>query len=113
MNSEPYPFEIDVRSVKALLDEGEKFLLLDCREPGENQLVRISGSTHVPMREIRERLAELEPHKTGRVVVHCHHGGRSQMVAEFLRGQGFAGAQNMTGGIDAWALEIEPGMTRY
>jgi rhodanese-related sulfurtransferase len=114
MNSDQtYPFEIDVRSVKALFDQGEEFLLLDCREPGENQLVRISGSTHVPMREIPQRMGELESHKAGRIVVHCHHGGRSQMVAEFLRGQGFPGAQNMTGGIDAWALEIEPGMTRY
>jgi rhodanese-related sulfurtransferase len=111
--NQPLPFEIDVRTVKTLFDTGERFLLLDCREPGEHQLVKIAGSTHVPMREIQQRLAELEPHKTGRIVVHCHHGGRSARVAEFLRAQGFTGAQNMSGGIDAWALEIEPGMIRY
>ena len=108
-----YPPEIDVRSVKALFDQGEKFLLLDCREPNENQLVQIAGSVLFPMREIPQRLAELEAHKAGRVVVHCHHGGRSQRVTEFLRAQGFDGAQNMAGGIDAWALEVDPTLPRY
>jgi len=108
-----YPLEIDVRSVKALFDKGVDFLLLDCREPDENQLVKIAGSTLVPMREITTRLAELEQHKAGRIVVHCHLGGRSQRVTQYLRGLGFAGAQNMSGGIDAWAVEIEPGLARY
>ena len=108
-----YPVEIDVRSVKELFDRGEKFLLLDCREPKENQLVKIAGSTLVPMREVAERLGELAPHKDGRIVVHCHHGGRSQKVTEFLRAQGYLGAQNMAGGIDAWALEIDPTLPRY
>lgn len=107
------PAEIDVRSVKKLFDEGEKFLLLDCREVNENQLVKIAGSTHIPMREIQQRLGDLEPHKTGRIVVHCHHGGRSQRVTEFLRQQGYCGAQNMAGGIDAWAVEIDPTLPRY
>lgn len=107
------PAEIDVRSVKELLDRKESFLLLDCREPNENQLVRIAGSTLLPMREIQQRLGELDSHKNGRIVVHCHHGGRSQRVTEFLRQQGFAGAQNMAGGIDAWAVEIDPTLPRY
>lgn len=108
-----YPAEIDVRTVKRLFDEKESFLLLDCREADENQLVRISGSTLIPMRELQQRLGELTPHKSGRIVVHCHHGGRSRKVTEFLRQQGFAGAQNMTGGIDAWSVEIDPTLPRY
>ena len=105
--------EIDVRSVKHLLDSGEELVLLDCREPSEVATARIAGSTTIPMREIPARLSELEPHKTGRIVVHCHHGGRSLRVTHYLRQQGFEQAQNMAGGIDAWALEIDPKIPRY
>jgi rhodanese-related sulfurtransferase len=107
------PLDIDVRSVKQLRDDGAKFVLLDCREPSEVATARIDGSITIPMREIPSRLAELEPHKTGRIVIHCHHGGRSLRVAQFLRQQGFDQAQNLAGGIDAWSLEIDPTVPRY
>lgn len=107
------PTDIDVLSVKQMLDAGEKFTLLDCRVPSEVATARIAGSLTIPMREIPSRLAELEPHKAGRIVVHCHHGGRSLRVTQFLRQQGFDQAQNMAGGIDAWSLEIDPAVPRY
>src|SRR5438093_148366 len=102
------PIDIDVRSVKQMLDSVEKFVLLDCREPDEVAAAQIAGSMHIPMREIPARLAELAPHKAARVVVHCHHGGRSLRVTQFLRQQGFDQVQNMAGGIDAWSLEVDP-----
>ena len=109
----PLPIEIDVRSVKQMLDGGEKFVLLDCREPDEVATAKIAGSMHIPMREVPARLAELEPSKAERIVVHCHHGGRSLRVTQFLRQQGFEQAQNMAGGIDAWSLEVDPSVPRY
>jgi rhodanese-related sulfurtransferase len=109
----PLPIDIDVRSVKQMLDSSEKFVLLDCREPNEVATARIAGSIHIPMREVPARLAELEPQKAGRVIVHCHHGGRSLRVTQFLRQQGFDQAQNMAGGIDAWSLEVDPSVPRY
>jgi len=107
------PIDIDVRTVKQMLDGGEKFTLLDCREPKEVATAKIAGSTHIPMREIPARLAELGPQKDQRIVVHCHHGGRSLRVTQFLRQQGFVQVQNMAGGIDAWALEIDSSVPRY
>ena len=107
------PIDIDVRTIKQMLDSGEKFVLLDCREPSEVVTARIAGSTHIPMREIPARLAELDPQKNGRIVVHCHHGGRSLRVTQYLRQQGFAQTQNMAGGIEAWSLEIDPTVPRY
>jgi rhodanese-related sulfurtransferase len=109
----PPPLEIDVRTVKQMLDGGEEFALLDCREASEVAAARIDGSIHIPMREIPARLTELEPYKSGRLVVHCHHGGRSLRVTHFLRQQGFEQAQNMAGGIDAWSLQIDPALPRY
>jgi rhodanese-related sulfurtransferase len=109
----PLPIEIDVRSVKQMLDGGEKFVFLDCREPTEVATAKIGGTTHIPMREVPARLAELAPSKAERIVVHCHHGGRSLRVTQFLRQQGFEQAQNMVGGIDAWSLEVDPTVPRY
>ena len=107
------PMEIDVLSVKKMRDAGEKFVLLDVREPGEVATAKIDGSRHMPMREIPARLAELSPHKAERIVVHCHHGGRSQRVTHYLRQQGFSQVQNMSGGIDDWSLKVDSTVPRY
>jgi rhodanese-related sulfurtransferase len=45
--------------------------------------------------------------------VHCHHGGRSLRVVRWLREQGFSRAQSMAGGIDQWAVDIDPSLPRY
>jgi rhodanese-related sulfurtransferase len=108
-----FPFEIDVSIVKQLLESPEDFLLLDCREQNEREFVYIEGSMHIPMNETPARMAELEAFAQKRIVVHCHHGGRSQQVTRWLRSQGFEKAQNMTGGIDAWSVTIDPNLSRY
>lgn len=113
MSNQPSPLDIDVRSVKQMQDSGERFVLLDCREPGEVATAKIAGSLHIPMKQIPARVAELQPHATERIVVHCHHGGRSLRVTQFLRQQGFDQAQNMAGGIDAWSVEVDPAVPRY
>ena len=113
MSDQLLPIDIDVRSVKQMQDSGEKFILLDCREPQEVATAKIAGSMHIPMKQIPGRLADLEPHKVGRIVVHCHHGGRSLRVTQFLRQQGFTQVQNMAGGIDAWSVEVDGGVPRY
>ena len=59
------------------------------------------------------RLGELDAYRDQEVVVHCHHGGRSERVANWLRGQGFAQARTMVGGIDRWAEEIDHSVPRY
>jgi rhodanese-related sulfurtransferase len=105
--------EIDCRAVKAQLDSGKDFLLLDCRERDEYAIVAIPGALLLPMSEMVDRVGELEPHRNRPIVVHCHHGGRSLRVATWLRQQGFASAQSMTGGIDRWAEEIDPKLPRY
>lgn len=113
MTAASLPLEIDVQTVHQLQTAGEPFLLLDCREPGEFATASIPGAVLIPMGQIAARLGELEPHKSGRIVVHCHHGGRSMRVTQYLRQQGFCQTQNMAGGIDAWSLQIDPKTPRY
>ena len=109
----PLPEDIDVQAVKKLQDSGEKFVLIDVREPDEYATAHIEGSLHVPMRTVPSRLADLEAYRGERIVVHCHHGGRSARVAAWLREQGFERVQNMAGGIDAWSLQVDPSVPRY
>ena len=47
------------------------------------------------------------------IVFYCHHGVRSVQALLYLRQQGFDNVRSMKGGIDAWAQQIDPGMTRY
>jgi rhodanese-related sulfurtransferase len=107
------PLEISVNDVASLRKTGEEFLLLDCREPEEHTIAAIGGSMLVPMSELPERVGELAGREAERIVVYCHLGGRSLRVAHWLRQQGFEQAQSMAGGIDQWAVEVEPGMPRY
>jgi len=88
-------------------------LLLDCRTPEEYAIAKIDGAVLIPMQEIAERLAELEPWRDKPIIVHCHHGVRSLRVTHWLREKGFHLAQSMTGGIEAWSLEVDPAVPRY
>ena len=107
------PIEINVHEVKRLLDSQSDFLLIDCRESFENEYCRIEGSWLIPMNETPDRIDELEPHRDSRIIIHCHHGGRSFQVVQWLRNQGFHYAQNMTGGIESWSQSIDPSVPRY
>jgi rhodanese-related sulfurtransferase len=103
--------EITVEELRRWRDGGKTFVLLDVREPEEVAIVRLADATWIPMREIPQRIGELDPSIP--VAVICHHGGRSERVAAFLSARGFAQAVNVGGGIDAYAARIEPSLARY
>ena len=107
------PVETDVETVKSLLEGDADFLLLDCREASEYETAKIEGSVLLPMSEIQSRIGELEDQKDRHIVVHCHHGGRSMQVTQWMRQQGFSKTQNMAGGIDVWSQKIDPEVPRY
>ncbi len=107
------PLEIDCQSVKARLDAGDDFVLIDCREPDEYETAQIEGAVLLPMSEMQERAGELDTHRERDIVVHCHHGGRSLRVAMWMRQQGFARTQSMAGGIDDWSQQVDQSVPRY
>jgi rhodanese-related sulfurtransferase len=84
---------------------------VDVRELFEVELASVPGAIHIPMREIPQRLDELRPQSS--IVVLCHVGGRSRQVAGFLLSTGFNDVFNLTGGIDAWSVDIDPQVPRY
>ena len=86
-------------------------LLLDVREPWEFELCQIAGSRHIPMHLIPLRSQELDAERD--IVVICHHGARSMQVAMFLENRGFASVHNLSGGVNGWAMNVDPAMRRY
>lgn len=107
-------YEIMPSQLAELLSSGDRkdLVLLDVREPGEYAIARIEGSTLMPMGDVPSRAnQELDP--DAHIITICHHGVRSMNVAVWLRNQGFERAQSLRGGIDAWAVSVEPAMARY
>lgn len=86
-------------------------LLLDVRENWEFETCHIAGSTQIPMHLVPIRAGELPDDRD--IVCICHHGARSMQVAAFLERNGFENVTNLTGGIHAWALQVDPAMPKY
>ena len=103
--------EISVDELKRRRDAGDELVLLDVREPDEIATASIPWATVIPMREIPLRISEIPRDKP--LVVMCHHGGRSERVAQFLEANGYDNAINLTGGIDAWSTTVDPTVPRY
>ena len=86
-------------------------VLLDVREDMELRIASVKGALHIPMGQIQARLGELD--RTREIVCMCHHGMRSEGVAEFLRENGFTLVANLEGGIAAWTAEVDPSVPQY
>ncbi|MCD8533655.1 MAG: hypothetical protein LR011_02235 [Verrucomicrobia bacterium] len=101
------------QEISGYVGHDSDLVLLDVREPDEREFASIQPSEWIPMNEIPSRLVELEPFLQKKLVVYCHHGGRSARVVNFLKDQGFESVYNLDGGIDRWSLEIDPEVPRY
>jgi len=85
--------------------------LLDVRESWEFAHCAITGAVSMPMGGIPARTAELDTERD--IVCICHHGMRSQQVAMFLASRGFEHVFNLSGGVHAWAEQVDPAMPTY
>jgi len=108
------PFEF-----KRRLDSGAPLAVLDVREDDERTLCAVpvpptATDLHVPMNQVPARLDDLRAAASaGPLVVYCHHGVRSLMVARWLAANGVPDVLNLDGGIDAWSLGVDPALPRY
>ncbi|MDX2033332.1 MAG: rhodanese-like domain-containing protein [Blastocatellia bacterium] len=103
---------ITVEELKARRDAGETIRLIDVREPSEFQAAQIAGAELRPLGRIMQWAAELGD-KEQEIVLHCHHGMRSDRACQFLAAQGFTNLKNLLGGIDDWSLRVDPSVPRY
>ena len=114
-NARPTVFQpaIPTMSVQELKQElnDSNLLLLDVREPFEYDIARIDGAKLLPLGELPGRINEIPRDK--KVVLMCKSGQRSANATTYLQKQGYSDVHNLEGGITAWAIEIDPEMTRY
>jgi sulfur-carrier protein adenylyltransferase/sulfurtransferase len=103
--------EVTVEQMKAKMDRGDDFFLLDVREPNEFQICRIEGSKLIPLGELAQRTGELD--KNREMIVHCKMGGRSAKAVSLLQERGFNRVSNLKGGILAWIDRVDPSQTKY
>lgn len=100
------------REVRDRLGEGCSLALLDVRTESERDHVHLEDDLWVPMDQVSGRLEEIRDLPRP-LVVYCHHGMRSQRVARALADRGIEDVYNLSGGIDAWARQVDPDMPRY
>ncbi len=113
VGTEPEFDEISAVALAARLAAGDTLLLLDVREPGEFETARIADSVLLPLGELPARIEELAEWRQRPIVVHCHSGVRSARACAELRRGGFEQVENLTGGIEAWSLTVDPEVPRY
>ena len=103
--------EVTADELKGELNAGKPIVIVDVREPHEYEIARIDGAVLIPLGELPARLHELDDHAD--IVTHCHHGARSLKALEILKAAGFAKVRSLRGGIDAWAVNVDPALPRY
>jgi len=103
---------ITVVELKARLDKGEALRLIDVREADEWAVAHLPHAELIPLSQFQQRATgALFPDDD--IVLYCHHGMRSERAQGYLKGLGFTNVLNLTGGIDAWATQIDLTMKRY
>ncbi|MCC7496788.1 MAG: molybdopterin-synthase adenylyltransferase MoeB [Bryobacterales bacterium] len=105
------PDEIDPVEVKARLDRGDGFVLVDVREPHEFRIGNIPTARLIPLGELPRRVKELNPGDD--IVCYCKMGGRSAKAVALLKQSGFGNVRNMVGGILSWSDKVDPNVPKY
>ena len=109
--NEPPPIrQLSAPELKALIEGGTAFELVDVRTDEERALAKIDGSRLLDQSH-HDALLRLDPNTP--IVFQCHHGIRSQHAAEHFRREGFRNLYNLRGGIDAWSQFVDPALPRY
>jgi adenylyltransferase/sulfurtransferase len=99
--------------LKAKMDAGEQFVLVDVREPAEYEIVQIPGSVLIPKGEILDGSALAQLPQDREIVLHCKSGVRSAEALAALEQAGFTNAVHLQGGVLAWASQVDPSLPTY
>ncbi|MEO6953493.1 MAG: Grx4 family monothiol glutaredoxin [Polyangia bacterium] len=101
---------MSVTELDEKLKKGEPLQLWDVRPDAERKVAKIDAAKQLD--EQAWKIVEALPKDT-MLVIHCHHGGRSQRAAEQLVKSGFTKVYNLTGGIDAWSTQVDSKVAKY
>jgi molybdopterin/thiamine biosynthesis adenylyltransferase/rhodanese-related sulfurtransferase/molybdopterin converting factor small subunit len=107
----PMEGDIEPTEVKAKIDRGDRFVLIDVREPHEYQICNIPQAKLIPLGDLPKRVNELD--SADEIIAHCKSGMRSAKAVDFLKQAGFKKVRNMKGGILAWSDKVDPSVPKY
>jgi adenylyltransferase/sulfurtransferase len=99
--------------LKAKLDAGEDFLLVDVREPAEYEIVKIPGSVLIPKGEILNGNALSQLPQDKEIVLYCKSGVRSAESLAALKAAGLGNSVHVQGGVLAWVNQVDPSLPSY
>jgi len=105
------PMELTVFELRDLLAGGARVQLVDVREQWEYDIGHLEGSTLIPLGTLPDSLGRLDP--KDEVITVCHTGRRSLQAAYFLHANGFGKVRSLRGGMESWAVNVDPDMPRY
>ena len=88
------------------LNDGEDIVLIDVREPWENEEFNIGGEL-IPLGELMGKISDLEKYKHQTIVTYCKSGSRSQMAQNLLLNYGFEDVLNLEGGMEEWIADVD------
>ncbi|HKW75307.1 MAG TPA: rhodanese-like domain-containing protein [Terriglobales bacterium] len=94
--------EIDPAELKRMQQSGEKFTLIDVREPDEVAQGVIPGAVPVPRGVLEYKIDSVTTDKNAPIVCYCGGGGRSSLAASNLKKMGFKNAMSLAGGYKGW-----------
>jgi rhodanese-related sulfurtransferase len=112
MDGHPLLEEVEASALAEAMAGQDAPLLVDVRTDAERALAAIQPSLHVGL----DRFVQAAPQEIPKdrdVVVYCHVGARSAQAAVWMKVNGWPRVRNLAGGIDAWSLEVDPGVPRY
>lgn len=102
--------QLTVEELKQWRDAGKPHILIDVRTVEERATAKIEPSAFFD-ESLRAKIDGMDRDLT--IVFYCHHGMRSQQAASHLLKMGFRDVHNLQGGIDAWAMHVDPDLARY
>lgn len=119
MSAQPLPVSISEISVAELAsylaNQASDAQFVDVREPQEVAIASLDRFANLPLSQFSEWSSliqdSLDPHRE--TIVMCHHGVRSAQVCGWLLSQGFTDVKNVSGGIDAYSVRVNPSIPRY
>lgn len=107
--------EITVEALAVRMAQGDELQLIDVREPEEIAAASIDRFINLPLSQFAEWSEQIQSQfdPNQETIVLCHHGVRSAQMCQWLHQQGFTHLKNVTGGIDAYAVVVDPTIPRY
>jgi rhodanese-related sulfurtransferase len=107
--------QMSVEELANRLAVPEGLQLVDVREPQEVAIAHIPGFANLPLSEYATWADQVQTRfdPQAETIVLCHHGMRSAQMCQWLASQGFTNVKNVEGGIEAYAVVVDPSIPRY